>query len=195
MRLTATIGAAVALSALALAGCGGSGGNANASSGSDDEAGLKFAECMREHGVDVPDPQPGGGPIQLSQSSDNGPSTGLQRAGPLSDPEAQKAMKACPDELGDAAPHPPSAKEQQEAQDAALRFAQCMRDHGIDMPDPQFSNGPGGGMTMMQRAPDDADSPAFQKAQKACQDELPSPGPGGGPGLSFGAGPPSDSSD
>ena len=24
-------------------------------------------------------------------------------------------------------------------QDGALKFAQCMREHGVDMPDPQFS--------------------------------------------------------
>src|SRR5919109_1855174 len=32
--------------------------------------------------------------------------------------------------------------------DAALAFAQCMRDHGVDMPDPQFSgDGQSGGFT------------------------------------------------
>ena len=34
--------------------------------GSDHEQMVKFAQCMRENGVDVPDPEPGGG-IEITQ--------------------------------------------------------------------------------------------------------------------------------
>ena len=54
----------------------------------------------------------------------------------------------------------------------ALAFAQCMRDHGVDMPDPQFGGGPGGGgMTIAIGGPDsdiDPGSAEFQAAQEAC---------------------------
>ena len=57
---------AVALAlALALSGCG-SGGDtektdAAASKSAQDDQGVKFAQCLREHGVDVEDPEPGKG--------------------------------------------------------------------------------------------------------------------------------------
>jgi hypothetical protein len=182
MRPTTLLGAAMTLAicALALAACGGSGGgggNGNAGGAPDDEARLKFAECMRKHGVDVPDPQPGGGSIQLGEKSRAGDSggPGVHSAGPLSDPQSREALEACQKELGDAAPEI-SAKDRQEMQDAALRFAQCMRDHGVDMPDPQFKDGPGGGgLVIQQEAGVNPDSPAFQEASEACQDKLPQP--------------------
>ena len=178
---------ALGLSLLVIAGCGAAKGESGSSRADSDEARLKFAQCMREHGVDVPDPQPGGGPITFGDR-DAGPGQGgPQTAGPLSDPQGQEAMKACQKELGDAAPQPPSAAEQQEMQDAALAFAQCMRDHGVDMPDPQFKSGPGGGALIQQGGPNaDPDSPTFRKAQEACQDKLPTPPGGGGPGFSTG---------
>ena len=48
-----------------------------------------------------------------------------------------------------------------------LEFSECMRDHGIDMPDPQFEGeGGGGGMIEMTADPDNE---GFQEAQEACQ--------------------------
>jgi hypothetical protein len=187
-RLLAGGGGAVtlALCALALGACGiGDGGNLGVADRTDEEAALEFAECMREHGVDVPDPQPGGGPIEMRDSAGpggDGPDTqGAIGGAPidLDDPETQEAMEACEDELGDAGPQALSERERQEAQEAALRYAQCMRDNGIDMPDPSFSDGPGGGFLIQQQAGDDAHSPAFRAAARACQDELPQP-PGSG---------------
>jgi hypothetical protein len=182
----ATLGATIALGlcALLLASCG-SGSTASSAGGGDqpdDEAALEFAQCMREHGVDVPDPQPGEGPITFGSTRGPGEGKGptTESAGPLSDPQGREAFEACQDKLGDAAPDI-SEEERQEMQDAALRFAQCMREHGVDMPDPQFQDGPGGGILMRLDAGNvDTDSPVFQQAQEACQDELPKP-PGGVP--------------
>jgi hypothetical protein len=60
-------------------------------------------------------------------------------------------------------------------QDDLLEFAECMRDNGYDMPDPDFSNfglpggdGPNGGPFGEL----DADDPAFEQALQACQDIL-----------------------
>jgi hypothetical protein len=167
--------AAVAVTApfilLALAACGGGGssddvaslggssqsGTNGTSTASKDpqEAALAFAKCMREHGIDMPDPTGDGG-IQLNVAPG-------QRAA------AEEAQKACQPILESAAPK--LSEEQQSAmQDAALAFAKCMREHGIDMPDPQF--GAGGIVTQKGSAGDqgfDPDDPRFQAAQKACQ--------------------------
>jgi hypothetical protein len=159
---------------IALVACGGDdGGGGRASAESREEAGLEFAECMREHGIDVPDPQPGertlrfGGPA----SGGGGPDTDTF---PPDDPAFREAMQACQDELGELGPRSISPQDRQEAQEAALRFAQCMRDHGVNMPDPQFSDGPGGGFLIQQgEGTVDPDSPAFREAAEACQDELP----------------------
>jgi hypothetical protein len=77
----------------------------------------------------------------------------------------------------------------------ALAFARCMRDHGVDMPDPTFE---AGGMVRSElRGKADGDgpdpeSPVFQDAQKACEDQVGMKGPGmrvhrSGPGDDTGA--------
>jgi hypothetical protein len=54
--------------------------------------------------------------------------------------------------------------------DQALKVAQCMRAHGVDIPDPQVGNGgiririgPGGKDSL------NPNSPAFKSAQEACK--------------------------
>jgi hypothetical protein len=177
---TGGIALLLTLCAVALGACGGGGDDddASASENSREEAGLRFAECMREHGIDVPDPQPGGGSIELGRSDGpggDGPDTqGAIGGAPLDldDPDTQRAMEACQDELGEAAPEL-SAEDEQEMRDAALRYAQCMREHGIDFPDPDVS----GGAVLSQPGPGvDPDSPEFQDAMEACQGELPDDG-------------------
>ena len=57
-------------------------------------------------------------------------------------------------------------------EDAALAFAQCMREHGIDMPDPQV--GSNGEMSFSIGAgPGKLDRSQLQEAQEACQDLMP----------------------
>jgi hypothetical protein len=139
----------------ALGACGGSddgGGSTRASSKQDKafEGALKYARCMRERGVDVPDPQrdANGGVVQ------NGPTA--------RGPNVKAAEKACGKylEAGGGIPDP---QQLAEAQDAMLRYARCMRGEGIDMPDPkngrmEFKSGPGGG----------PDSPRFKAADRVC---------------------------
>jgi hypothetical protein len=160
---------AVALT-LVLAACGGSGDSDGVASLTDttgqsatdgdgaattpvqdpEEARLEFAECMREHGVDMPD---SGWSGEAGQSFD-----------PDSEelPEAQEACEDLLPDIGELL-----TEEQQSAmQDAALAFSKCMREHGIDMPDPQFDE-TGGARVVMEG--EDADDPAFQEAQAACE--------------------------
>src|SRR6266536_123356 len=64
---------------------------------------------------------------------------------------------------------------------AALEFAKCMRQHGIDMPDPKFDANGRMSITVNGKAgasggPDD---PKFKAAQQACEHYLPGAGKGG----------------
>jgi hypothetical protein len=51
----------------------------------------------------------------------------------------------------------------------ALNWARCMRQHGIDLPDPK----PGGGIDMRGV---NSDTPKFQAAEQACQQYQPNRG-------------------
>jgi hypothetical protein len=111
------------------------------------EKAVKFAECIRAHGVsDFPDPDAKG---EFSYGVSVTPAVWL------------KANRACEDL---APPGAVSGKRTPKAQSAALRFAQCVRDHGVkDFPDPvngeplidtykiPSSNRPGG-MTILNAA-------------------------------------------
>lgn len=125
-----------------------------------EEQGLEFARCMRENGVpDFPDPQVDGGRITMGGGPGGGGSMDMEAV--------EKAMEAC-EELAPRGGGNFSPEQQQEMQDAFLEYAQCMRDNGYDMPDPDFSEG--GGAFRLQGSPDD---PAFEKARAACEDRLP----------------------
>jgi hypothetical protein len=60
---------------------------------------LEFAQCMREHGIDMPDPQQGGG-IRIQRNSDGNVTNGEGVIDPES-PEFQAAEEACRPILGD----------------------------------------------------------------------------------------------
>jgi hypothetical protein len=162
------VAALAALAALALAACGGGGGT----SGKSDrekfmEAALKQAECMRRHGVDVPDPKPNGG---------------IVFNGDVGNPEQlQRAQRACDKEVGKLPEPKMSAKDEREFREAALKHARCMRAHGIDFPDPKFgANGTAQIKIEPGMGPDD---PAFRAADEKCRKLL------GGPGTMLAAPP------
>ena len=142
------------------------------------EAFRAFAQCMREHGVDMPDPE-------VSEDGGGGFTVGTPVGGdgaPGSNDAFQKANEACRKHLdgvvrgGDG--KGPSGADLEKAKKQALAFAKCMREHGIDFPDPQFE---GGGM--IQIGPDggiDPNDPQFQSAMKQCQKGSGLRGPGSG---------------
>ena len=140
----------VVTGALALAACGSS-GRSHGSGGRDYAAFLHFAVCMRSHGVTgFPDPSTGGGGIHLS------PGTGVDPASPA----FQAAMAACKKQLPGGGPKATQLTESQKLQ--ALRFARCMRAHGVsNFPDPASGAGP------PPQFPDTR-SPVAQRAIKAC---------------------------
>jgi hypothetical protein len=165
---------ALVLAALLLAACGGGGGGprvasaggattttaANTPAAQHDplQAGLAFAKCMREHGVDVPDPKPGqGGLVRIAPGASTNPD----------DPKVRAAETACRPLLGaggtGAGPDDPKARA------AMLDFAKCMRANGVEnFPDPTGN----GDIAIGGSNGVDPSSPAFQKAQRACQSKL-----------------------
>jgi predicted small secreted protein len=166
----------LALCAATLAACGSNASGSGEDAAAQEEGRLEFAECMREHGVEMADPTPGQKGVIIG-----GPA-GKQTSGGAFNPDnpaTKKALAACKGKLGDLGQEP-SPQEQEEFKEDALAFAECMREHGVDMPDPQFDSeghvqirigGPGG----HRPSPE---SPAFQKAQETCQSKLPN-GKGG----------------
>ena len=157
---------------------------ASDSNGDDDpgEVALAWAKCMREHGIDVPDPEVDeNGRVRVM----------IQRrraAEGVQDDTFEKAREECGTPFGDAGPPPLSEEERAEMQETMLEFAACMREHGVDMPDPDFSSG-GGGSFGFGGANIDPQSSTFQKAQEACQDIIGDAFGRRGPGLRVGGGP------
>jgi hypothetical protein len=117
---------------------------------------VAFARCMRQHGVNMPDPNPD---IDWSQES---------RA-----PEWDAAWQACRQLLP---PDPASQGSTPSPQELeALRaFAVCMRAHDIDMSDPTPTGAMtiGGRLEHVTRAQLNND-PGFKAAEAACRDKLP----------------------
>jgi hypothetical protein len=162
----------------------GASGAPSASPLSPEQAMLAYAQCMRDHGIDMPDPV-------FNSSGDGGGTVTQQGVGvdPQSAPGFQAAEDACKHFMDDVKRNvtgkPMSAEEQQ----AFLDFAACMREHGVDMADPTFE---GGGVSIQIGGPGpkdggikmDPQSPAFAAAQTACQHFLQDAGLG-----KFGAGP------
>jgi hypothetical protein len=122
---------------------------------SDEEQAQAFVDCMREQGIDMPDPNPNGegGLLNLEELD-------------VTREELQPALDACREHLpfGGEGGEPLD----QETLDQMTEFAQCMRDNGIDMPDPD----PNGGFIADEGLPFDPEDPEVQAALEACQDLL-----------------------
>jgi hypothetical protein len=156
--------AAALVCGLALTACGAEEEPAADREQANRDAFLAYAQCMREQGIDMPDPQPGQRGIQLRAPKGVTPE------------EMEEAEAACRKHLDEIEGPELSDEQQKEFQEAALEHARCMREHGIDMPDPTF--GEDGRAQIRIRRGDgasgpDPDDPEFKAAQEACRDKLP----------------------
>jgi hypothetical protein len=150
---------------------------------------------MREKGVDMPDPQvleDGDGGMGFSIGGPGG-------AKPASKDAFEKADAACRHFLAGIVQNKRGPQMSAEDQDKMLEFASCMREHGVDMPDPDFSSGgatikiggPGDGSgdgsgDGDQGARSDPNNETFKAAEEACHGLLPGGGPknnSSGPGT------------
>lgn len=118
---------------------------------------VKLAQCLREHGIDLPDDVGQGG----------APPAGIdvEAVQQLLDGECKDlAASAFGDMTGG----------DEDFRDAFAVYAQCMRDAGVDLPDLPSDGG------LPDTRAIDQDDPSFQAAQRACSDKLPRGLPGGG---------------
>jgi hypothetical protein len=130
-----------------------------------EEAILAFVACLRDNGIDVPDPQFGaggafGGDPEALAAIDFG------------SPDFLDAMEACQGFLEALQPEI-DPEQQAEQNEQLLLFAECMRSEGIDFPDPD----PIRGLTIGSMRGDDGGlaidpfSPDFQAASGVCSAE------------------------
>jgi hypothetical protein len=171
-RLIALLAALAAVTALAACGSSNPATDAaareHAAERSEEQKGTEFAKCLREHGVNASATSvPGGGQALRIQGS---PGTGKQ--------SLEGPMKAC-------AKYQPGAKrvnlspqEKVKREEEVLKFAKCMREHGIEV-----HTEVGGGKIAIgihgNATGPNPGSPAFQSAQKACSGYLQLKGKGG----------------
>jgi hypothetical protein len=156
--------AAAAVALLVLSACGGAaaggevasaGGDANTADPSEtgdtapldeDEQALVFAECMRDNGVDMPDPGPG----------QQGLGEAFQAvAGNYDRATLDQAIAACEDLI-------PQYAQEEHGDDLMLELADCLREQGLDVSDNPFSDMHGG----------DIDQNELTAAMEVCNDVL-----------------------
>jgi hypothetical protein len=166
------VAALLAAGALAVAACGGDDTADGATSGADREseareAALNYARCMREHGVDMPDPTfEDGGTLQRGPTKEDN----LPRS------KVREAENACRKYMEDVEPPKLSEEQQQEFKEAALAHARCMREHGIEnFPDPTFGENGEARIRLDKGDGLDPEDPDFREAQEACRETMPKP--------------------
>ena len=122
---------------------------------------LQYAACMRSHGVpDFPDPTVQNGSVGFSITAGDGVDQ--------NSPQYQSARQACSSLRGGGTANSGSGNLAKE-----LKFAQCMRSHGVpDFPDPNKNGGFSGTSTV------NPSSPTFQNAQSTCMQLSGLGGPG-----------------
>ena len=162
---TVMAGLALAVSC-GVAGCGGSGSSndgvaraggdkqATASAGAPSAGGdqVKWTQCLRDHGVDVQDPPPGSAvtlPMDSATVKD-----ALARC---------KQFETVTQGRTGVDPNDPAQQEHRR------QFAKCMRDNGIDWPDP---------VAGQQQATAPALTPAMMNAFTKCSKAVPATGGG-----------------
>jgi hypothetical protein len=163
---------------LGLAACGSSAsstGTNNGTTGTQFQARLNLAKCFRAHGLNVPDPSSGGGP-----AGGGGVFRSLRNYSPA---QTSAARTACQQYFAAAFPRLNlSPAQRAQLQQQLVKYAQCMRSHGVNVPDPTPNSGGGGlGLGRTFRSID-RNSPAFKAANTACASLRPRFGRGGGGG-------------
>jgi hypothetical protein len=171
-RMGLVLGLLLALG-MAVAACGGGGNSSGVASlsgagkatattnpgGSKDpqQAALAYARCMRQHGINMPDPK---------VDANEGMVGMLPEGVSPDDPKFKAAQQACQQYTPNGGqPTKPNPQQQQQM----LAFARCMRQHGVNIPDPDASGG-------LDLRGFNSDSPKFKAAQQACQQYTPNGG-------------------
>jgi hypothetical protein len=170
VRKSAFLGVLLVGLAVTLAACGGgssgsdsttttvsAGSSSSGASDSVTQQALKYAQCMRSHGVTgYADPSPG-----KAQSIGG---SGLDTNSPTYQAAASACQKYQPT-AGNSTDQGPTSG----AQTAQLKFAECMRSHGVtNFPEGNSS----GGQQSLSQYGIDTNSLTFQQANQACSSLL-----------------------
>jgi hypothetical protein len=157
-RAAVAVGLGVVLLLAGLAGCSASGGSGAAStttSGQQDAAAVwrELVRCARANGMPkLPDPQIDSNGRANFPNGTPEPPASVRRA-------CQSIYDRLPASARDDAARPPADMQ------ALLRYARCMREHGVaDFPDPDAA-----GNFRAQAGSADPKSPSFQRAMQACR--------------------------
>lgn len=149
------LAAALLVALFAVTACGG--GDEAEKPASDFDRQLAFSRCMRDNGVDMPDPK---------QGPDGSIAIGAAGAG-QDDGKWEAAWEKCRAKLPNGGTHSLSPQEREKQ----LAFAKCMRDNGIpDYPDPGADGLPAGKLPLPQPSDPgyDAAMAQFQQAGEKC---------------------------
>lgn len=159
---------------LSVAGCSGSDGgvkvasvsgtaspsagpNGDAAGLSEQDKALKFAQCMRDHGVPMEDPQIDGGRVQIRVGGGGGPVDKSK----VDKSKLDAAQQECKEYAPGGGPN--GGNPDPQAMENMRKMAQCMRENGVpNFPDPE----PAGGIKIDGSVADDPDFPA---AQQKCE--------------------------
>jgi hypothetical protein len=125
---------------------------------------LDYAKCMRANGIDMPDPQFDGGHV-----TQKGPRK-------VNEAAMRKADEACESIRDRVKPPELSDEEKAEFKQQALAHSRCMREHGVDLPDPTFDENGGAQVRIQKGQGLNPESPKFKAAEKACSKLMPGAG-------------------
>lgn len=154
------------LIALLLAACGADSATSTTTELDTEEQLLEFAACMRAEGIDLPDPSLGAGGFPEFE-----PPQGFDPDDAAARDELFDAVAACREHI-EGLTRQFADIDLNEISDTLVEFADCMRDNGFDLPDPDFSlmrpqngefpnAGPFGNI--------DFDDPDFEAAFEGCE--------------------------
>jgi hypothetical protein len=147
-----------------IGGCGQRSHNGDVGKGASTPAGdgermRQFAKCMREHGVDMPDPDANGGGAAAGQE---GKGVDAQTMA-----DARQACRQYLPNGGEPTKLDPALLEQLRA------FTKCMRDNGVNMPDPGDNGQVSGTVQAGDPSTVNPDDPAYKAAEGKCKQHLP----------------------
>jgi hypothetical protein len=176
------MGVLAVLATVLFAGCGSSGGSESSSeetTASSEQAGGPggFAEisdetrsCLKEKGVELPEPgqggPPAGGPPE-GMPPEGGPPQGFGKGGA----KMKKAFEECGVELPQGKPEGPPMNAGA-FRTSIKEYVACMGENGVELPEPNLSGeGP-----VFKESEVDREDPQFKAANEKCQPRLGAPG-------------------
>ncbi|MFQ5425752.1 MAG: hypothetical protein ACE5EV_01575, partial [Gaiellales bacterium] len=127
---------------------------------------VAFTQCLRDVGFDVPDPD-------FSASAGETRRALEERGVDVDDPAFDEAVRTCEPALAGIL-QAFTLEDLERFNDASVEYASCMRENGIDLPDPDFTQG----ITSLFGENFDVTAPGFDEADEICSpifDAVPDP--------------------